>query len=68
MNKFPLFSNEVDISKINISKIESTNNKQFCNISYNEDESLYLQSPIFKFIDFIKRLDQLVKQHRHHLK
>ncbi len=44
LNKTPLLSSEVDIDKISY-----INNKQYININY-ENEALYLQTPIFKFI------------------
>jgi hypothetical protein len=58
MNKFPLLSTEVDLSKIKISDVNYNDNKQFCHIIYNQNESLYLQSPILKFIEPI-----VVQQH-----
>jgi hypothetical protein len=51
MSRFPLLSDEVDISKISISNIINNQNKQYCNIIYNGNESLYIQSPILKFIE-----------------
>ena len=51
MSRFPLLSDEVDISKIKISNIINNENKQYCNIVYNGNESLYIQSPVLKFIE-----------------
>ena len=51
MSKYPLFSNEVDIEKIIFSDINYSNNKQYSCISYgNTDQTIYLQTPTFKFI------------------
>ena len=58
MNKYPLLSTEVDITKIKISDVNYNDNKQFCHIIYNQNESLYLQSPILKFIEPI-----IIQQH-----
>lgn len=58
MNKYPLLSNEVNISQIKISDINYNDNKQFCYITYNNNQSLYLQSPILKFIEPI-----VIEQH-----
>ena len=54
MIRYPLLANEIDISNIKISDINYNNNKQFCNITYNQNEQLYIQSPIFNFIEQIK--------------
>lgn len=51
MSKSPFFSNEVDLNKVNFSNINYSNNKEYFCISYDRDNpNLYLQSPIFKFI------------------
>jgi len=52
MSKYPLLSNEVKINKIGFSCINYNDNKQYCYINYeNQNESLYLQTPFFKFIE-----------------
>ena len=51
MNKYPVLSDEIDIKKIEFSDINYNDNRQFCYISYGKsNESLYLQTPLFRFI------------------
>lgn len=52
MNKYPLFSNEVNTDNINFSNINYNDNKQFVYIKYGEtNETLYIQSPLLRFIE-----------------
>jgi hypothetical protein len=56
MSKYPLLSNEIDVNNINFSSINYTNNKKYCYITYGENNhTLYLQSPTFKFIQPISK-------------
>jgi hypothetical protein len=56
MNKYPLFSSEVNIDDINFSNINYNDNKQFVNIKYGEsNNTLYIQSPLLKFIEPITK-------------
>ena len=48
---YPLLPTEVDVSKIKISDINYSDNKQFCHITYHQNGILYLQSPLLKFIE-----------------
>ena len=57
MNKYPLFSNEVDLDKINFSNINYSNNKEYFYVSYDNEQTLYIQSPTFKFIQPIIQKD-----------
>jgi hypothetical protein len=58
MSKYPLFSSEVELRKINFSTINYSNNKEFFYISYGDsNDTLYLQSPTFKFIQPIIQND-----------
>lgn len=50
MSNFPLFSKEIDISKVNLSDLKTIGNKHYFNILYDSG-SLILQTPIFKFIN-----------------
>ena len=54
MNKYPLFSHEVDKKLLAFSTINHTNNNnnKFYNISYDNNE-LFLQTPTFNFIEQI---------------
>ena len=54
MNKYPLFSHEVNKKKLAFSEINHTNNNsnKFCNISYDNGE-LFLQTPTFNFIEWL---------------
>lgn len=61
MNKYPLFSSEVDIDNINYSNINYNDNKQFVYMKYgNLNETLYIQSPILRFIE------PIIKQKNNH--
>jgi len=56
MSKYPLFPNEIILDDINFSNINYSNNKEYFCISYGEtNQTLYLQSPLFKFIQPITR-------------
>jgi hypothetical protein len=58
MSKYPLFSSEIELSKINFSTINYSNNKEFFYISYGDsNDTLYLQSPTFKFIQPVVQHD-----------
>jgi hypothetical protein len=50
MSNFPLFSKEIDISKVSLSDLKTIGNKHYFNILYDSG-SLILQTPIFKFIN-----------------
>lgn len=50
MSNFPLFSKEIDISKVNLSDLKTIGSKRYFNILYDSG-SLILQTPIFKFIN-----------------
>ncbi len=51
MSKYPYLSDEVDIDKIDFSCINYNDNRQFCYINYDKpNETLFLQTPIFRFI------------------
>lgn len=51
MNKYPYLSDEIDIDKIDFSCINYNDNRQFCYINYDKpNETLFLQTPIFRFI------------------
>ena len=50
MSNFPLFSKEIDISKVILSDLKTIGNKRYFNIIYDSG-SLVLQTPIFKFIN-----------------
>lgn len=54
MSRYPLFSSEVDKKLISFSSINNTdnNNNKFYNINYDSNE-LFLQTPIFNFIEQI---------------
>lgn len=61
MNKYPLFSSEVNIDNINYSNINYNDNKQFIYMNYGDsNETLYIQSPILKFIE------PIIKQKNNH--
>jgi hypothetical protein len=51
MSKYPCLSHEVKINKINFSCINYNDNKQYCYVNYEKNESLYLQTPSLKFIE-----------------
>ena len=55
---YPLLPPEIDIKKIKISDINYNDNKQFCNVTYHQNGTLYIQSPTFKFIEPI-----IIEQH-----
>jgi hypothetical protein len=51
MSKKPYLSDEVELQKIDFSDVKYNENKPFCNVMYGKpEETLYLQSPIFRFI------------------
>lgn len=51
MSKYPYLSNEVDTDKIDYSCINYNDNKQFCYITYGEqNEQLFIQTPLLRFI------------------
>lgn len=61
MNKYPLFSGEVDIDNINYSNINYNDNKQFVYMKYGDsNETLYIQSPLLRFIE------PIIKQKNNH--
>ena len=64
MNSYPYYSNEINIDDIEFSEVNYNDNKKFCYINYNKlnkssSDPIYLQTPIFKFIQPI--IDHQVK-------
>lgn len=57
MSRQPLLIHEVKLNKISFSPINENENKHFCYVKYKDNESLYLQTPIFKFIEPIKKIN-----------
>ena len=56
MIRSPLFPREINIKDISFSKINDINNKEYFYI-FNKEENLYIQTPIFRFLEPINSND-----------
>jgi hypothetical protein len=56
MIRSPLFPREIDINNISFTKIDDINNREYFFI-FNNEENLYIQTPIFRFLEPINSND-----------